>query len=109
MADQQVVEGALIAATEDTYAPFPDRETGEKRPGGVKYHIWLLVDFESDPQQIRVKDAHDFGAVREAGAGAQVRAMCELRAFDSRIVRTLKQLEIRSKAPPDLASAKRSA
>jgi hypothetical protein len=104
MADRQEIVGALIAATETSYGAFTDRTTGEVKPPGQTYHVWLAVDFHSDPQQVKVKDAMDFVALKEAGPGAQLRLDCELRAFNSRISRTMLSVEIQRKPAPAKAS-----
>ncbi len=64
MADRQTIEGALLAATETPYGSFTDRDTGEVKPPGSTYHVWLGVDFHSDPQQVKVKDSADFVSLR---------------------------------------------
>ncbi len=100
MAETQVLEGMLIAATETPYAAFADRETGEVRPGGETLHVWVLSSFDSDPQQVRVKDRRDFEVLSSTGPTG-VRLECDLRAYDSRISRVLRRrLEVGGPKPP---------
>ena len=80
---QTKLEGRVVAAIARDYAPFKT-QTGEQRPGGTTYRLWLSEDFTTAPVEVRCSEA----MYREAlglGAGAQVKATIEIQAKDNRL------------------------
>jgi hypothetical protein len=89
MARLAEVQGQLVAMVERPYRPFTDRATGETRPGGVSYLVYVVEDFGSEPTEVRVREAADWQALRSVKPGSNVRLACDQFAQNNRIRLTL--------------------
>lgn len=87
--DVMSITGRLVAATARDYKPFTDR-TGETRPGGTTYAIWLVERPEREPIKIGVPDGATFADIRDAKVfGEVVDVEVSLYARHNRITRRL--------------------
>lgn len=67
MALKTVIEADVVATKAYTYDSFADGKTGEMIPGGWKRLVWVVQDFGSGCEELRVaKDDPNGGAIMAA-------------------------------------------
>lgn len=96
--DLMPMTGVLVAATARDYKAFTDRWTGETRPGGTAYAIWLVEGPEVEPIKVGVPDGATFAEIRDAKVfGEVVDVVVALGARQNRITRRLEAFRLAGK------------
>ncbi len=85
------LRGAIVGAEAKPYASFTNRETGETRPAGTTYRVYLSEDFGRAPVEVKCTEA-DYRAALALGPGALVDALVDLRASNNRLSMKLESL-----------------
>lgn len=89
-APKAIITGRLVAHTSRDYSPFTDRQ-GEKRPGGTTRAVFLVVDQDEPPTEVRFSQDDDgvslFGHIcDEYGWGDEVSVECRVYSNGPRAV-----------------------
>lgn len=99
MADIVTHRGLLVGAEERPYGSFTDRQTGEVRPGGVTFWVYVSAPTgDGPPVRIKCRNVEEYREATEPGFLAEVEIVAELTARKDQLVRLYRGIKPQTSA-----------